>query len=211
MDEVIFELAPGGTYGRATEGIMAGIDLWCAGSNDILVVRGEDKDAVPERLREATSIRTSLDVGGRNIVLTDECLRDETQTVEPFVERRGCVLVPPLHYGAGRKRCRVWATEPAQLTALFRDLSAEWEVTVDAKRTVDDAASPQAPNDAVHPSLSDRQAEALARAIDAGYYAIPRETTTADIAAAMGVERRTAETHLRLAEQKVMEAFASGR
>lgn len=211
MDEVVFELVPGGTYGRATAGVAAGIDLWCAGSNDILVVRGEEKDAVPQRLREATSIRTSLDVGGRSIVLTDECLRGETRTVEPYVERRGCILVPPLHYAGGRKRCRVWATDPARLTDLFRDLSAAWEVTVDAKRTVDDAASPRSPSAAIQPALSDRQAEALDRAIDTGYYAIPRETTTADIAEAMGVERRTAETHLRLAEQKVMEAFAAGR
>ncbi len=58
------------------------------------------------------------------------------------------------------------------------------------------------------PDLSPRQREALVTAFEAGYYEIPREATTEELGEALGVDRRTAEEHLRRAENKLLGALA---
>ena len=62
--------------------------------------------------------------------------------------------------------------------------------------------------DSALPDLSPRQREALLTAVETGYYRIPRDATTDDVAARLGVERRTAEEHLRRAENKLLSALA---
>jgi len=57
---------------------------------------------------------------------------------------------------------------------------------------------------AVDFGLTDRQAEALTAAYEKGFYAIPREHTSAEIADELGLSRRTFEEHLRRAEGKVV-------
>jgi hypothetical protein len=53
-------------------------------------------------------------------------------------------------------------------------------------------------------TLTDRQREAVAAAVDRGYYDSPREGTVADVAADLGVAPGTAAEHLRKAEATVM-------
>lgn len=62
----------------------------------------------------------------------------------------------------------------------------------------------------LHPVLeapTDKQAEALMVAGEAGYYATPRRTTTAKAAALLGIGRSAFEERLRGAENRVMEAL----
>lgn len=53
-------------------------------------------------------------------------------------------------------------------------------------------------------SLTDRQREVVRTAYDAGYYEIPREATTEDVAAELGVDPSTAAEHLQRAERNLM-------
>jgi predicted DNA binding protein len=52
--------------------------------------------------------------------------------------------------------------------------------------------------------LTDRQREAVRAAVEAGYYAVPREASLADVAEAIGCAESTASEHLRRAEAAVM-------
>ncbi|MFC7137033.1 helix-turn-helix domain-containing protein [Halobaculum litoreum] len=53
-------------------------------------------------------------------------------------------------------------------------------------------------------ALTDRQREALATAVDLGYYDTPRGATIADVAAALGRSRSTVGEHLQRAEATVI-------
>ncbi|MDS0282632.1 helix-turn-helix domain-containing protein [Haloarcula onubensis] len=57
-------------------------------------------------------------------------------------------------------------------------------------------------------SLTNRQADVLAAAVDVGYYRAPREATQEDVAEAVGLAPSTVGTHLRKIEAKVFEALA---
>lgn len=58
-------------------------------------------------------------------------------------------------------------------------------------------------------ALTDRQREVIETAFGLGYYEIPRETTHADIAAALDLSGSTVDEHLRKAEAKLMEQLFS--
>ncbi|WP_324663360.1 helix-turn-helix domain-containing protein [Haloarcula sediminis] len=59
-------------------------------------------------------------------------------------------------------------------------------------------------------ALTDRQFEAVAAAVDCGYYDEPREGSTADVAEALGCSPGTAAEHLRKAEARVMGRLVDG-
>ena len=52
--------------------------------------------------------------------------------------------------------------------------------------------------------LTDRQREALRTAYDMGYYEVPREATTEDVAAEFGVDSSTVAEHLQRAERNLL-------
>ncbi|WP_435177204.1 helix-turn-helix domain-containing protein [Halorussus sp. AFM4] len=53
--------------------------------------------------------------------------------------------------------------------------------------------------------LTDRQSETLRTAYELGYYEVPREATTDDVAAAVGVDPSTAAEHLQRAERNLLD------
>lgn len=62
----------------------------------------------------------------------------------------------------------------------------------------------------IPPGLPPRQREALAVAHEAGYYAVPREATRDEVAAALDCAPSTASEHLRKAEARLVETFLAG-
>jgi len=59
----------------------------------------------------------------------------------------------------------------------------------------------------IPPPLPPRQREAVEVALEAGYYAVPREASRADVAAVLGCAPSTASEHLRKAERRLVRAF----
>lgn len=206
MDEVVFALEPGGPYAEPTAGRDASVDLWCNDDSDILIVRNDSDGVVVSELESRVGVRHRLADDDHAIVVTDACLKHTTRTVEPTIIAHECLLVPPLRYANGKKVCRVWGLDGSNLTDLYQELRSEWTVSIESKRSIDHFNGPVSGLQIGEPSLSDRQHEAVQIAIELGYYEIPRQVTTEELAEAMGIERRTAETHLRLAEQKIVEA-----
>ncbi|WP_458185874.1 helix-turn-helix domain-containing protein [Haladaptatus sp. NG-WS-4] len=212
MHEVVLQIGQPSVCADATAGTETTIELWCNDHCDLLHVSGPSGDEAVDHLDGLVGVRELLVEGDERLAMTEACLKDrEADTVEPFLARHGCLLVPPLRYAEGEKWCRVLALDSANLTDLYRDVVDEFPVTVESKREISTVPGdrPLLTPETALPDLSSRQREALVTAYEWGYYRIPRETTTADIAEEMGIERRTVEEHLRLAENKLVEGMVT--
>ncbi|WP_323676113.1 helix-turn-helix domain-containing protein [Halorubellus sp. PRR65] len=208
MYEATFHIRGGVPYADATADGGVRVELWCNDHCDLLHVRGGTTEAVVGAVADAVGVADVLERGTEAVVVTDECLRPHTEgNVERYLERHDCLLLPPLRYEDGGKLVRVLTLDAANLAAFYEDVRESFEVTVRSKREVDAVAHDRAMGAPAVPSLSARQREAIRDAWADGYYAVPRETTTTELAAAMGVDRRTFEEHLRLAEEKVVGAL----
>ncbi|MFC4448590.1 helix-turn-helix domain-containing protein [Halorussus aquaticus] len=211
MHEAVIGIEHPGAYADATAGTDTTVELWCNDHCDLLHVGGAGGEAVVAHVEDAVGVRERIVEGDERLLITDDCLKERgDDPIEATLAVHDCLLVPPLRYAEGRKWCRVLALDPANLTAFYRDVAAEFPVVVESKREVRSvrADRPLLTFDSALPDLSDRQREVLVTATEMGYYRIPRDATTAEIAAAVGVERRTAEEHLRRAENKLLRSFA---
>lgn len=211
MYEATFSISDSSPYTEPTDGTDCRIDLWCNDHADLLSVRGEI-ERVLERVRADVGIDGEIHTGTEAVVVTSACLREQEITIEGYLRPHGCLLLPPLRYADGAKHCRVLALDSASLAALYADL-VEDGLTIDvrSKREVH-APTPSSPLVSLEgtlPELTPRQREVLTLAVSRGYYELPRETTTAEMADEIGVGRRTAEDHLRRAEGKLLTALIS--
>jgi len=208
--EAVFRVRGRGAYEQATAATDTTIELWCNDHCDLLQASGVESDSVIEEVRTTVGIDDRIDEGREQVLITEDCLKDHMDdNIERFIARHGCLLVPPLKYVGGRKRARVLALDADTLSALYRDLTGEFDVTVETKREIGSITpdSPLLSVDNLLPDLSARQREVFTTAYERGYYELPRGTTTAEIAAEVGVQRRTAEDHLRRAERRLVEAM----
>ena len=213
MYEAVFRIELRGEGAIPTAEAGTSVELWCNDHCDLLHVRGADAPGVIAGIEAAAGVRELVEEDGNGeecIVVTERCLKGaQTDHVDRYLTRHDCLLIPPIRYAEGAKFCRVLALDGATLTAFYRDLVADHAVTVESKREIR-SATPDAPLltvDALLPTLSPRQRETFALAHERGYYEIPRRTTVAEVAAEIGVERRTAEEHLRRAENKLADAL----
>ncbi|PSQ13305.1 transcriptional regulator [Halobacteriales archaeon QS_7_68_65] len=211
MYEATFRIEGDGAYAAATAGTDAAVELWCNDHCDLLYVTEDATDGILAHVRERVGVQDLLRRPDELVIVTGECLqRREGDLIESYLARHDCLLLPPLRYAGGAKSCRVLALDPANLTACYRDLIDDgFSVSVERKREIETVThdAPLLTLDGVLPDLSARQRETFGVAYDRGYYEIPREVTTAEIADAVGVERRTAEEHLRRAENKLVAAL----
>lgn len=208
MYEATLCIEPGGPYGDPTAGTDASVEVWCNVHCDLLDVRGDAEGSVVDAIADHVGVREYV-AEGRTVVVTADCLKEQERTIEGALDRHDCLLVPPLRYEDGAKYCRVLALDADDLAELYRDLLAEGSVAVVNKREVDrpSLSHPLIDLESVLPNLSARQRETLFAAYDDGYYEIPRETTTEELADRLGIQRRTAEDHLRRAEKKLLDAM----
>lgn len=207
MYQATFKIRGQGPYAQATAIGDAHIELWCNDHCDLLHVKAGDGDTALERVAAEVGVTEELVHGDNRVVITDECLKHrDPSTIEDYLGRHGCLLIPPLTYTDGAKHCRVLALDSATLSAVYRDLAADHDVTVVEKHelTTPPRNSPMGVMDANLPSLTPRQRDVLRAAHDAGYYRIPRDVTTEDLATQFGLDRRTVEEHLRRAENKIL-------
>lgn len=212
MYEATFRIPDAGAYAAATAGSEARIELWCNDHCDLLHVTtggdGAAAETVTARVEELVGVQDRLETTNELVVVTDDCLTSQDPShVESYLARHGCLLLPPLRYAKGAKFCRVLALDPAALSACYRDLVDDgYRVEVESKREISSVRqdAPLLTLDDTLPTLTERQREVLRTAFSAGYYEIPRRTTTEEIATTVGVERRTAEEHLRRAENKLI-------
>jgi len=197
----------------ATAGADLRVDVWCNDHSDLLYVRGGDRATFLDHVRTVAGISDRLAGDGDLVAITDDCLAEHGPAVDPVLAEHGCLLLEPIVYAGGARRIRVLALSPGALSDAYRDLGEAFAVTVESKRELGTVADPRTLDPtpgggAPAADLSPRQREVLWIAHREGYFEIPRETTTEAIADEVGVDRRTAEEHLRKAERKVIDALA---
>ncbi|HEV8359370.1 MAG TPA: methylated-DNA--[protein]-cysteine S-methyltransferase [Candidatus Thermoplasmatota archaeon] len=136
-----------------------------------------------------------------------ERLPPQEHRVLARVERAGALLLPPLRWQGGALELGLLAPDEACLARL-RAACPGLELL--AKRAADEGALvPELLGArALLPDLTRRQAQALLKALDMGYYAAPRKVTTGEVASALGVARSTFEEHLKRAESQLIGAMA---
>jgi len=213
MQQATFRIEDYGPYARATADGRVAIELWCNDHCDLLLVSrpdtGAERGDALSAIDGTVGIRDERIDGDTHVVITDDCLQNHDDTIETYLVDHGCLLLPPLTYRDGAKHCRILAIDAAALTAIYRDLAADHAVDVVEKH---DLASPTPSRprrslDALLPRLTDRQRTVFVAAHDAGYYRIPRDVTTSELAADFDLDRRTLEDHLRRAENKLVDAL----
>jgi Predicted DNA binding protein len=216
MHEATFHIRGGVPYEEVTQDRNISIELWCNKHCDLLHVKGSGTNQVRNEIAEAVGIEHS---GGRQpgieetvesddeqVIITSQCLRPHTENIETYLAEHDCLLLPPLRYERGGKVVRVITPNPENMTQFYQDIQESFRVEVQSKREMDTFSQdqPMLSVESFVPDLSERQQEAIVMAWQAGYYEIPRETTTEKLARRMGVDRRTFEEHLRLAEHKLI-------
>ena len=188
------------------------VELWCNDHCDLVRAVGRDAPAVVADVDDAVGVADRMVSGAEHVAVTDGCLAARRpDNVEAYVGAHGCLLLPPLRYAGGERVCRVLALDAGGLGDLYRGLLDDGhDVAVRSKRSVNSVtgAAPLLDPSGLLPDFTARQREVLQVAIEQGYYELPREVTTAEVAERVGVERRTAEDHLRRAERKLVEALA---
>lgn len=210
MHEATFSIPSTRSYAELTEGTGESVELWCKGHCDLLYVSPSIADEVLEYVREMSGVEEQVEMHGQHIVVTGGCLRNHhTEDIDSYLERHNCMLQPPLRYENGNKICRILATDPANLTSLYRDLVDDFTVTVETKREIE--AMPDLDSNTWafenEIDLTEKQQSILQLAYRRGYYDIPRETTASELADELNLGRRTVDEHLRRAEQKMLATF----
>lgn len=228
MYEATFHIHGGLLYEEATRNRDVSIKLWCNNHCDLLQVQGDVTDEIRDEIAKTVGIKHSshgqpeiketVAGNGEEIIITSECLRPHTENnIESYLAKHDCLLLPPLRYERGGKVVRVVTLDPENMTRFYQDIQESFRVEVQSKRRIDSISQDQPilSVGSLVAGLSKRQEEAILLAWEAGYYEIPRETTTKELAGRMDIDRRTFEEHLRLAEHKfigtLVERVLNGR
>jgi predicted DNA binding protein len=207
MYEATFHIKGNVAYEGATAGRDVSIELWCNNHCDLLHVRGDTDGEVLEEVKRAVGVKDTIERPDERVIITAECLQPYVENnIEGYLSKHECLFLPPLRYESGGKVVRVLTLESRNLTEFYQDTQRSFDVTVRSKREVNTVTQDHSmlSLDRVMPSLSERQEEAVVLAWESGYYEIPRGATTAELAEHMGIDRRTLEEHLRLAEHKLV-------
>lgn len=117
--------------------------------------------------------------------------------------RRNLVVVPPVSYDADGMVLTVVGAA-ADLRAMLEALPAGIETAVL------EAGAYDRRHGTLGASLTDRQFEAVATAVELGYYDVPRSASVAAVASALGCAPSTASVHLRKAERRVLSRVVAG-
>ncbi|ADQ65961.1 DNA binding protein [Halogeometricum borinquense DSM 11551] len=210
MHQAVLRINSNTPYERATAGSDARIELWCNNHCDLLSVDGRVGEEVFDHIEETVGVYNELRGEHGRVIVTDACLKAHSKhNIEPYLESNNCLLVPPIRYEGGAKRVRVLASRAEDLTNFYAEITETYEVHVESKREITAvfADQPVVSLQALLPTLSPRQREIFTLAHERGYYEIPRETTTTELAEEVGIQRRTLEHHLRRTEEKLADAF----
>lgn len=167
--------------------------FWCDAGADATrsVVRAVDS-LVDSELVE--------DGDGTYAFLRQESYEFAPAVLDAIAAARVVFLPPVVFLETGAVRFEA-VGESAALAAFHEALADLGDISIERVHEFERAASPS--------RLTDRQRAALEAAVAAGYYEIPRDGTTADVAAALDCSTSTAGELVRKAEAAVIREFVA--
>ena len=191
---------------------------WCNSMVDYLEFEAADLAALGRLRDELPGVVASLhsevlyraeSEGRLDIMVRCRCT-PHNSTVR-MTEGENCLWTPPVVYEAGQEQLTVLAPEPSSFRALYRKLRRVADVEILKKASV----SPDILRDSYTISLSSlfegltaRQLGVLLRAIERGYFAIPKRSSLEGLARSESIGESTLQEHLSKAEARVIEALA---
>jgi hypothetical protein len=151
--------------------------------------------------------------GRKNIQVITKTCRDSRifPSISGAVEKNSCLEIPPVVYGGGWETHKIIGFVERNYKKLFSDLDRMGPVEVLGKRVYPEKSMIDTfavSLTSVFRELTMKQVEAIAEALELGYYQVPKKISTEKLAEKSGVPRTTFEEHLRKAESKVLRALA---
>ena len=207
MYEATLRIGHDSPYASITRENDTQVELWCNRYCDLLHLTGADLDSSLAQISEEVGVKDIVHKDDEVVLITENCLLDSCDDLlEEYLQDHNCLSLPPLTYDHGTLLTRIVSLTEAELTGVYQDINRDHYVDVESKHEIESVVPdmPLLMLDSALPNLSDGQKRAMFTAIDEGYYEIPRETTTADVAEQLNISRRTFEEHLRRAENKLV-------
>lgn len=187
------------------------VSMWCIWNRELLQIPSRDPAVIR---RVESSIRKVghvvdewVDARASRLFLL-RCTCDQYASPWNLISRHQCWDTPPIIYQDGWASMRVMSFDtenPRRLVADFQKLGPT-ELVRKRKLGLDVLPTSVYAN-ALFGDLTAKQCDALLTAFRFGYYTSPRQVTTEEIAASLGVSRTTYEEHLRKAENRVVSAL----
>lgn len=169
-------------------------------------VEGWPPDAYENRLREVPSVEEYV-VSTRSdrtfSVYVREKLAEHDRGIVNAFGQTGLVIVFPVVYRSNGELVVTLVGPAATVQSAIEDVPAD--IAVDL-RDIGDYDARRVGN---RRDLTDRQAEAVAAAVECEYYDTPRAGSVEDVAESIGCAPSTAAEHLRRAERTVMRSLVS--
>lgn len=188
------------------------MSMWCVWDREMIHVPLSHEGLMDEMQGYVESIDRSID-GYKNTndgtVMTMKCSCDILDSMWNIIERNECSTIQPATFLDGWGYFKAISFSEENTRKLFSDLGKLGPTELISKKVVEIDALPSTIwVETFFENMTNRQMEALVRAVDYGYYTTPREVTTDSIATSLGISRSTYEEHLRKAENRIMESIA---
>ena len=221
MFEVIFKAKHECPYVRFSEKYPdVKIAQWCNHRVDVLEIECRDIETFN---RIGPSLRALLlwkggkilseSFGERNIQVITKTCRDFqiTPSISGVVEKNSFLEIPPVVYDGGWETHKTIGFREADFRNLFKSLERLGPVEVLNKRVYPEKSMIDTfavSLGSVFQELTAKQVDAIATALESGYYQVPKKISTEQLALKVKVPRTTFEEHLRKAESKVLRGLA---
>ena len=191
---------------------------WCNSRVDYLEFEAPDEaslarlgDALPAVVSSLHSTVLHRTEDGRRMEVLVRCRCTPHNSTVRMTEKASCLWKPPVIYEEGHERLTVLSPDPSSFRALYRELRRVAQVEVLRKASI----APDVLRDSYTLSLSSlfqgitsRQLGILMRAIERGYFDIPKRSSMEELARAEEVSESTLQEHLSKAESRLVGALA---
>ncbi len=187
--------------------------LWCNYQEDILEIIGSSPNNFEKVKADVDSlglIMKKTDLGESIHVIVRKCVCQESKDSPCCVyDSLNVLVIPPVEIIDGVERVQVLLFQDVVSTLLenLKGVCKAELVNIQPIQSHDTPYPLLMPSEKFQRILSERQLEALTLAAKHGYYAIPRQIKTEQLANQMGISRRTFIEHLHKAEGKIVHAL----
>jgi len=193
---------------------------WCSNKTDVLEVGfpdAETLDKMEPDLQELLSwgggkiLKKSFCGGDLQMVVKTCCCHKISPSIAGVVQEHSFLGIPPIIYRGGWEERRVIGLRESDYRKMFQDLSLMGKVEILQKKIVPETSIRDAfviSLSSVFLGLTEKQINSFLKALDYGYYDLPKKVTAEEIARKNGVPRTTYEEHMRKAESKILRAVA---
>jgi predicted DNA binding protein len=193
---------------------------WCNRRTDVLEVECGDIETFNRIEQDLQRLLTwkggrvlRKTFGEKNIQVITKTCRDShiSPSISGTIEKNSCLEIPPVIYYGGWETHKVMGFRESDFKKLFKDLAKLGPAEVVSKRVYGEKSMIDTFAVSLSAAFSDltaKQADAIATALEFGYYQVPKKTTTGELALKQKVPRTTYEEHLRKAESKILHALS---